>query len=148
MFGVFKRLRRLVDAELSECGLSLSRTKILSELSRSGPLNQSSLATTFDLAPRTVTELVDTLERDGQVERRPDPSDRRARHIHLTPAGEQAQQQAAAIRERLITRVLGTLTDQQRLGLAGALQLIEVELDKIDADVGPVGGGTDIICAP
>ncbi len=79
MFGCFKRMRRLVDAELSECGLSLSRTKLLSELSNHGPVHQSSLATTFGLAARTVTELVDTLERDGLVERRADPNDRRAR---------------------------------------------------------------------
>jgi DNA-binding MarR family transcriptional regulator len=148
MFGCFKRMRRLVDAELSECGLSLSRTKILSELSHNGPVNQSSLATTFDLAPRTMTELVDTLERDGLVERKPDPADRRARHVHLTPAGDQAQQQAAAVRKRLIDRVLGTLNDQQRDGLATALRLIEVEIDRIDADNGSVGGGTEVNCAP
>ena len=146
MFGCFKRMRRLVDAELSECGLSLSRTKILSELRQNGPLNQSSLATIFDLAPRTMTELVDTLERDGLVERRPDPADRRARHVHLTPAGNRAQEQASAIRTRLIDSVLGSLTEEHRAGLAVALQLIEVELDKIDADSTSVGGGADIPC--
>ena len=144
MFGCFKRMRRLVDAELSECGLSLSRSKILSELRHNGPLNQSSLATTFDLAPRTVTELVDTLERDGLVERQPDPSDRRARHVHLTPAGEHAQKQAVAVREQLIGRVLGHLTDQQRAELAGALRVIEGELDRIDDENGAAGGGAGL----
>jgi DNA-binding MarR family transcriptional regulator len=133
MFGCFKRLRRLVDLELSEQGMSLSRSKILSELSLNGPLNQRTLAATFSLAPRTVTEMVDTLERDGLVERRADPMDRRARHVHLTPAGEQARIQAVAVRERLIQQVLGPLSDQQRDALFTALQHVDSELDKIDA---------------
>jgi DNA-binding MarR family transcriptional regulator len=144
MFGCFKGMRRLVDAELSECGLSLSRTKLLSELSRNGPCQQSALATTFGLAPRTITELIDTLERDGLVERRTDPADRRARQVHLTAAGEQARERGAAIRERLIDRLLGTLSDRQRAGLTTAMLLIEAEIDKIDAG----NGSSDTICVP
>jgi len=136
MFGCFKRLRRLLDAELGECGLSLSRTKLLSELSSKGPMNQSELATKFGLAPRTVTELVDTLERDGLVERRPDPNDRRARPVHLTPAGEQARERAVVVGKQIIDRAMGTLSDLQRTDLAATLHLIEAEIDKIDADVG------------
>jgi DNA-binding MarR family transcriptional regulator len=41
-------------------------------------------------APRTITDAVDALEADAPVERRPDPVDRRAKRISLTPAGEAA----------------------------------------------------------
>jgi DNA-binding MarR family transcriptional regulator len=138
MFACFKRMRRLVDAELSDCGLSLSRTKLLSELKDSGPVNQGALAAVFGLAPRTVTELVDTLERDGLVERRTDPSDRRARQVHLTPAGEQARERAVATRKKVIDRALGGLNEQQRAGLASALLLIGREIDSMDSDFGSV----------
>jgi DNA-binding MarR family transcriptional regulator len=147
MFSCFKRMRRLVDNELSECGLSLSRTKLLSELSRNGPLHQGALATTFGLAPRTVTELVDTLERDGLVERRMDPADRRARQVLLTAAGEEARARAVAIREQIIGRVLGRLNEPQLAALRDSLQVIEDEIDKIDAGLGSTGG-TDAICEP
>jgi len=147
MFGCFKRMRRLIDLELSEQGMSLSRSKILSEISRNGPQNQRSLATTFSLAPRTVTEMVDTLERDGLVERRADPGDRRARHVYLTPAGEQARIHAVAARERLVQQVLGPLSDQQRDALFTALQHVEIELDKIDAGDAK-GGAFDPFCPP
>lgn len=33
----------------------------------------------------TTTGLIDRLERDGWIERHPDPNDRRALHIHLSP---------------------------------------------------------------
>lgn len=141
LFGCFKRMRRLVDAELSGCGLSLSRTKLLSELHRSGPLNQGALATVFGLAPRTVTELVDLLERDGLVERRTDPSDRRARQVHLTEAGERASEQAVATRQRVVDRALGGLNDAQRTDLAAALRLIEREIDSMDRELRSDGDG-------
>ena len=142
MFGCFKRMHRLVEGELSGCGLSLSRTKLLSELSRNGPLAQGALATTFGLAPRTVTELIDTLERDRLVERRADPADRRVRLVHLTPEGEQARERAVAVKHNVLERVLGALTDQQRTGLITALHLIEAEIEKIDAG-NDTSGGTD-----
>lgn len=139
MFGCFKRMRRLVDAELGDCGLSLSRTKLLTELKTNGPVHQGSLATTFGLAARTVTELVDTLERDGLVERRTDPTDRRARQIHLTSAGETAEKQAVAVRQNIINRAMGSLNDQQRTDLSVALHLIDLEINKIAAESGPSG---------
>ena len=133
-------MHRLVDLELGECGMSLSRSKILSELHQQGPLNQRTLATTFSLAPRTVTELIDTLERDGLVERRTDPDDRRARHISLTPAGEEARVQSVAIRGRIIERVMGPLSDEHLDAVFTALQHIAQELDRIDADNANGGG--------
>jgi DNA-binding MarR family transcriptional regulator len=34
------------------------------------------LAAEFDLAPRTITDVIDALERDGLAERQADPTDR------------------------------------------------------------------------
>jgi DNA-binding MarR family transcriptional regulator len=45
------------------------------------------LAESQNLVPRTVTGLVDKLERDGLVRRVPDPSDRRSVRAHMTRAG-------------------------------------------------------------
>ena len=124
MFVSFKRMLRLVDVELSEHGLSLSRAKILGALDKAGPSNQSALAAAFDLAPRTVTELVDILERDGLVERRPDPADRRARQVHLTPAGRKAHALALATRARVIGQLFGDLNNGQLQELSATMQLI------------------------
>jgi DNA-binding MarR family transcriptional regulator len=128
LFASFKRMHRLVDVELSEHGLSLSRAKILGALERSGPSNQSTLAVAFDLAPRTITELVDVLERDGLVERRTDPADRRARQVHLTAAGHEAHLRAQETRTRVMTSAFGTLTDQQLHDLGVTLRQIDKEV--------------------
>jgi DNA-binding MarR family transcriptional regulator len=48
------------------------------------------LAERADMTHQSMSELVASLERNGWVERRPDPSDRRARLVCLTPEGRRA----------------------------------------------------------
>jgi len=130
MYMSIKRMHRLMDAELSQHGLSLSRTKILGLLAKGGPQQQSAIAHMFDLAPRTITELVDVLERDGLVERRTDPTDRRARQVHLTDAGRELHQRAVVTREQLIQRIFGVLSEGQLHDLCATLWQIDQEVAK------------------
>jgi DNA-binding MarR family transcriptional regulator len=68
------------------------------------------LARVAQMSPQAMGELVDELEGLGYVERRPDPSDRRAKLIVLTPAGRrcgEAGGRAIAELERHITDTLG-----------------------------------------
>ena len=49
-------------------------------------LSQNEMASLLEVEPITVGRLVDRLEARGLVERRPDPTDRRIRRLHLLPA--------------------------------------------------------------
>jgi DNA-binding MarR family transcriptional regulator len=57
-------------------------------LYRQGDCPLGDLATELETSPRNITGLVDHLERDGLVERVPDPQDRRSLRARLTPAGK------------------------------------------------------------
>ena len=78
LFSLFLRMHRMMNKRLAEQGASLARTKLLLFLDRRGPSRAADIADFFDQAPRTVTEAIDGLERDGLVVRRPHPPDRRA----------------------------------------------------------------------
>jgi DNA-binding MarR family transcriptional regulator len=54
------------------------------------------LAARAEMTHPSMSELVNLLERRGYVERRPDPSDGRARMVHLTQLGRQAVRAALA----------------------------------------------------
>ena len=108
MFSWMHRARRLIDGRLAELNLSLPRMKMLGKLS-DGPCVQSKLAGTFELAPRTVTEIVDGLEKAGLVERVIDPHDRRARQVHLTGAGRAALAGGRVATQEIVTDLLGKL---------------------------------------
>jgi len=68
--------------------LTQSRTHLLWELGRRGPVTQRVLADALKVTPRAVTGLVDALAVDGLVTREPHPSDRRATLVTLTRRGK------------------------------------------------------------
>src|SRR5579872_715726 len=80
-------LSLLQDRWAEKHGLSEGRLGILFRLYRGGATALGDLAQDFHTSPRNVTGLVDHLERDGLVERVPDPDDRRSVRARLTPDG-------------------------------------------------------------
>jgi DNA-binding MarR family transcriptional regulator len=124
--AVQHRMFRAFNDEMTGSGLSLARTKVLLYLRDHGPVRQSVLAADFGLSPHSITDIVDGLERLGMAERRPDPTDRRAKLVVITDAGLAGLDVANATRQRLLTRVFGALDEPDRTTL---LRL----LDQLDA---------------
>jgi DNA-binding MarR family transcriptional regulator len=122
--AVHHRIFRAVNEEMSECGLSLARTKVLMRLREQGPTRQSVLAANFGLAPHSITDIVDALERQGLAERRPDAADRRAKLVAITDAGEACLGVASATRERLLKQIFGALSQEDRVTLVRLLNLL------------------------
>jgi DNA-binding MarR family transcriptional regulator len=84
--STFRRWTRALVGD----ALSYSRMRLLCELHDVGPRRMADLASALDVTPRNVTTLVDGLERDGFVRRRPHPTDRRATVIELTDSAHGA----------------------------------------------------------
>ena len=63
---------------------------VLATIARDRPPSQLALAHELGVDRTAMTYLLDELETAGLVERRPDPADRRARQILITPAGSNA----------------------------------------------------------
>lgn len=80
-----------LEAAVGPTGLSLAKLGVLhllAEAKRALPLSE--LAKIQKCVRSNITQLVDRLEKDGLVRRRPDPDDRRGVLAELTPAGDQA----------------------------------------------------------
>jgi DNA-binding MarR family transcriptional regulator len=112
--AVHRRMLRAVSDEMSGCGLSMARTKVLRRLREQGPTRQSVLAADLGLSPHSITDIVDGLERCGLAERQPDPADRRAKLVAITEAGEASLDVANATWERLLTQIFGALSAADR----------------------------------
>jgi DNA-binding MarR family transcriptional regulator len=65
-------------------GMTLGRCAVLIQLAQQERPNQAALARILDVRPITLVRLLDRLEKDGFVERIPDPDDRRAHVLALT----------------------------------------------------------------
>ena len=123
--SVHHRMFRAVNEAMSECGLSMARTKVLRRLHEQGPTRQSVLAADFELSPHSITDIVDGLERHGLAERRPDPADRRAKLVAITDAGQASLDVANATWERLLTQIFGALDEDDRSTLLRLLASLD-----------------------
>jgi DNA-binding MarR family transcriptional regulator len=78
-----------VTGGIEEMGLSRVMAQFLGAVCQSPPGPTNQLATRFGVDPGWVTEIVDRLERRGELVRRPSPDDRRVKILEVTDAGRE-----------------------------------------------------------
>ena len=86
LHDVARMQRTRFDQWARNYGMTRAQGIILARLERQPGLSQNEMAALCEVEPITVGRLVDRLEARGLIERRPDPSDRRIRRLHLLPA--------------------------------------------------------------
>lgn len=131
---LFIRLHRLLDRRMAEQGASLARTKVLMFLDRNGPTRATDIADLFGLAPRTITESIDRLERDGLLKREPDEKDRRVKRISITDQGRKAIAATEPLRMKLVEQVFGVLSTQERQQLQAIVSRLTEAVDAEEGD--------------
>ena len=83
---VSRRYVRRFEQRAREVQLTLPTCRVLAYLERHPGLSQARLAEFTALEPMAVVRVLDRLQADGLVERRPDPNDRRVHSVHLSAA--------------------------------------------------------------
>jgi DNA-binding MarR family transcriptional regulator len=123
--ALFARVtRRLIDAErplLTDHGLSMWGYIVLSRLARRPAATQLALANAIGYDKTRLIALLDELERDGLIIREPDPADRRAHTVRLTPEGEVRHAAAQADVRVMEAELLGDLSATERSSLLAVL---------------------------
>jgi DNA-binding MarR family transcriptional regulator len=124
-----------VRSRLQDRGMTYARMRLLGALHCNGPQIMSSISDELGVTRRNVTALVDALEEEGLVRRKPHPTDRRATVIEMTGRGERTMERMydehrAAVAElfaeleeqdqRELSRMLGALREAlRREGICG-----------------------------
>lgn len=128
---LYQRMRRHMDQLLAAQGASLARVKLLMFIAREcGAARAADIAGLFGQAPRTVTEALDALERDGLIQRTPDPDDRRVKRLTITEAGAAAVAAAEPIRRKFIEDFFRVLDDDECAQFDGMLVKLIGALDQ------------------
>ncbi len=76
--------RRIADTRLREPGVSVSQLPVIVALKHGARLSQKELAQQTGVEQPSMAQLLARMERDGLVQREPDPSDGRSSLISLT----------------------------------------------------------------
>jgi DNA-binding MarR family transcriptional regulator len=105
---------------------------VLATSGRGEPSSQLALADHLGVNRTVMTYLLDDLERAGLVERRPDPTDRRARRVVITESGRTLLHEAKSRLCRAEDELLGPLDEQERATLRTLLQRLATALAPAD----------------
>lgn len=128
LVDVSRRMRRAFQQQLEGSSLTQAQGRALVYVSLHEGVRQVELAELLEVQPITLARLLDQLEEAGLVERRPDPADRRAYRVFLTPAAAPhlaaIEQVSAAIR----AEVLRNLDDHQIATVMHALRTMRDNL--------------------
>jgi DNA-binding MarR family transcriptional regulator len=121
------------EREATSSGLNLTMTqcKVLIYLHRNQGISQVRLAYLTDTDPMTLVRILDRMEHDGWVERRQDPSDRRARQLFMREAAEPVVREVWRIADRARAASLGGLGEEEREVLVGLLARIHQNLTNL-----------------
>src|SRR5258705_10309249 len=85
---VSRRYVRRFEQHAMGISLTLVQCRALVHLQKNEGISQARLAELTDVEPMGMVRILDHMEAEGVIERRVDPSDRRARCLFLTPAAK------------------------------------------------------------
>ena len=125
---VARLLRTYADYKAAQLGITRAQWAVLVRLDRAQGLNQSELAEVLDLQPITLTRLLDKLCDSGLIERRPDPTDRRAKRLYLTAAARPLLEQVGALGEETMAAVMEGVSQENIEQIVSQLDVVKENL--------------------
>jgi DNA-binding MarR family transcriptional regulator len=118
-----RRIRTSADTALRQSGLSLSSYKLMRVLENSDQ-SMREVSDALQVSPRTVTDMIDSLEARGLVVRRPHLGDRRVTLLHLTEDGQRHLEIAKALADQSHGTAISGLSAQDQRTLTGLLDRV------------------------
>lgn len=112
LIRITRLYRKEVNRALTAYGISDAQAVPVLHIARyGGGMRQNMLAEEIGIEGPSLVRLLDQLCSHGLVERRDDNLDRRAKNLHLTPAGEELAARVELVVKKIRGRLLAPLSD-------------------------------------
>jgi DNA-binding MarR family transcriptional regulator len=134
LHDVSRLMRATFDERAQSLGMTRAQWRVLMHLAKREGLNQRALAEILEIDNVSLGRHIDRLERDGWLERRPDPADRRAWLIYLSDAAGPTLKKMENIATAMQSDALSGLSQEDLARLTDMLMLIKENLTEADAD--------------
>ena len=118
-----RRLRQ--EAATETAGLTPTSTAALATIERHGPLTPSELAEIERVKRPTVTRTLGCLEREGLIERTPDPADGRSSLVAVNAAGRERLRRLRGRKNAYLARRMRGLTSAELATLERAAEILD-----------------------
>jgi DNA-binding MarR family transcriptional regulator len=138
MFQTIPLLHRRVIRP-DACGISpiSPRISVLLVVKREGPISMTSIAQALSYSKQNLTKIVNQLVKDGFVERKSDPSDRRVQNIVLTENGRLLMNERREKMKNKLMEDLSHLNDEELDYLYDTFERVKLALPKLLGKEGP-----------
>ena len=135
---VFRLFQRAWDRHLraSGTGITVPQSRVFAALRQCDGLTQTEIADLVMMEKAPLGRVIDRMEEQGLVTRRPDPADRRVRRVYLTPALDEIQDRLWAAAFAMFGAALDGFTAAEYETLLRMLARMKANLEADDA-----GGG-------
>ena len=122
LFRLWRASHTRTAEALASIGLTPALFGLLNVLGERDGAIQQELGSAMGIDPSTMVSLLDDLERAGLAERRPRPTDRRAREVVITPKGRRLLERGRRLAGQVEGEVLQGLTAAERRQLLALLR--------------------------
>lgn len=116
-----RAIRQAINDRVKPYGLTTLQYTTLSVLGRRGNLSNAQLARRAYMAPQSMSEVIDALEKKGLIERNAHPNHRRVYPAALTAKGRRVLDACEAAVDDLEREMLADLTPHQEKSLRNGL---------------------------
>jgi MarR family transcriptional regulator, organic hydroperoxide resistance regulator len=124
----YLRMERRLERLLEERGLSLPQFDILATLAMGEGITQQELAQRMLVTKGNICGMIDRMETNGWVERRPDKQDRRANRLFLMPAGRKQLARSFPDQHAAVQEMMSALRPEE-------MQTLYEFLDRLEEDI-------------
>jgi MarR family transcriptional regulator, transcriptional regulator for hemolysin len=130
---VSRLFRRRFEAAVAAAGLEVTvgEARTLFHAAREDGMRQAALAERMGIEPMTLVNYLDRLERRGLIAREPDPSDRRAKIVRVTPAAEPFLERLEAVARGVRRQAVSGLPEREMEAARRALERIRGNLSAL-----------------
>ena len=111
---VARLIRTIFDRRVRDIGLTRAQWLVLTRVYRRPGVSQTDLADMLEIDRASAGRMIDRMERNGWVERRPDRLDRRINRLHLTEEARKVHAAMWAIAESTVDDALSPLSATER----------------------------------
>ena len=118
-----RRLRQEAAAETS--GLTPTSVAALATIERHGPITPSEIAEIERVKRPTITRTLGCLEREGLIDRTPDPDDGRSAMVSVNAAGRERLRRLRGRKNAYLARRMRDLSDEEVETLERAAEILE-----------------------
>ena len=129
---VSRRYVQRFERHATAMSLTLVQCRVLTRLEKNEGISQARLAEQTEVEPMAMVRILDRMEADGLLERRPDPDDRRARRLHLTAKAKPMLEEIWRLADLTRAETFAGIPRAEREAFIGVLERLDTNLSELN----------------